>query len=83
MTDTLRIFLNKQMGIVTMEKTTEDLIHNLSDMKMDRDAFSKLTEALRMSDFVKFAKYIPGPFENDDNWETIRKSIVTLNEKHH
>jgi hypothetical protein len=83
MTDTLRIFLNKQMGIVTMEKTTEDLIHNLSDMKMDRDAFSKLTEALRMGDFVKFAKYIPGPFENDDNWETIRKSIVTLNEKHH
>jgi hypothetical protein len=82
LTDTMRIYLNKQFGLVTMDKTTEDMIHYLSDLKMDRDAFSNLTAALRMGDFVKFAKYIPGPYENDQNWETIRSSIISINEKH-
>jgi hypothetical protein len=48
---------------------------------MDRDSFSNLTAALRMGDFVKFAKYIPGPYENDTNWEVIRNSIVFFNAK--
>jgi hypothetical protein len=65
---------------MTMEKTSEDLIHALSNLNMDRDAFSSLTAALRMGDFVKFAKYIPGPYENETNWETTRDSIVKLNE---
>lgn len=78
--DTLRIFLNRRLGLMTMEKTSEDLIHALSNLNMDRDAFSSLTAALRMGDFVKFAKYIPGPYENETNWETTRDSIVKLNE---
>ncbi len=65
-----------------MEKTSEELILSLSIMKMDRELFSKLTETLRMGDFVKFAKYIPGPYENDTNWETIRSSIVALANQH-
>lgn len=80
LTDTLRIFLNRQMGLVTMEKTSEELILSLSNLKMDRDLFSNLTAALRMGDFVKFAKYIPGPYENENNWEVIRNSIVHINE---
>jgi len=80
LTDTLRIYLNRQLGLVTMEKTSEELILSLSNMKMDRDSFSNLTAALRMGDFVKFAKYVPGPNENDSNWEVIRKSIVLINE---
>jgi BatD DUF11 like domain len=78
--DTLRIFLNRQLGLVTMEKTSEELIHSLSDLKMDRDVFSRLAAALRMGDFVKFAKYIPGPNENKNNLETIKDAIVTINE---
>ncbi|HMG67248.1 MAG TPA: hypothetical protein VK588_06160, partial [Chitinophagaceae bacterium] len=81
LTDTLRIFLNRQLGLVTMEKTSEELILSLSSLKMDKEAFSSLTAALRMGDFVKFAKYIPGPNENETNGEVIRKSIVLINEK--
>jgi hypothetical protein len=80
LTDTLRTYLNRHLGLVTMEKTSEDLILSLSNMNMDRDLFSSLTAALRMGDFVKFAKYIPGPYENDNNWEVIRHSITSLNE---
>ena len=81
LTDTLRIYLNRQLGLVTMEKTSEELILNLSNLKMDRDSFSNLTAALRMGDFVKFAKYVPGPYENDTNWEVIKNSIVFFDAK--
>jgi hypothetical protein len=78
--DTLRIFLNRKLGLITMEKTSEELIHNLSDQRMDRDVFSRLAATLRMGDFVKFAKYIPGPYENENNWEVIHSAILTINE---
>jgi len=29
---------------------------------------------------VKFAKYVPGPNENDSNGETIRSAILFINE---
>jgi len=81
LTDTLRIFVNRHLGFVTMEKTSEELILSLSNLNMDRELFSKLTEALRMGDFVKFAKYVPGPYENDNNWEVIKNSILFFNSK--
>jgi hypothetical protein len=80
MHDCLRIFLNHELGMVTMEKTSEELILSLSDLQMDGEKFSKLFSALRMGDFVKFAKYIPGPFENDNNLEVIRAAIVFIDE---
>ncbi len=40
MNDTLRIFLNRQLGLITMEKTSEEMILSLSDLKMDREIFS-------------------------------------------
>jgi hypothetical protein len=76
--DTLRVFLNRKLGLITMQKTSEDLIMSLSNIQMDRDMFSKLAASLRMGDFVKFAKYVPGPYENDDNLEVIRSAIVLL-----
>jgi BatD DUF11 like domain len=79
MNDTLRIFLNRQLGLITMEKTSEEIIHSLSDLKMDREVFSNTSAALRMGDFVKFAKYVPGPYENDSNLEVIRSAILAIN----
>ena len=79
--DTLRVFLNRHLGLLTMEKTSEELILSLSNLNLERESFSRLTAALRMGDFVKFAKYIPGPYENDNNLEVIRSSIVFINEK--
>jgi hypothetical protein len=80
MNDTLRIFLNRRLGLITMEKTSGELIMSLSNIQMDRDVFSKLAAALRLGDFVKFAKYIPGPNENANNLEVIRSAIVFINE---
>jgi hypothetical protein len=47
---------------------------------MGKEAFTHLAGALRMSDFVKFAKYIPDVYDNERNLEVIRSSIVLINE---
>ena len=79
--DTLRVFLNRHLGLVTMEKTSEELILSLSNLNLDRNVFSNLSAALRMGDFVKFAKYVPGPNENETNMETIKSAVVVINER--
>ena len=79
--DTLRVFLNRHLGLVTMEKTSEELILSLSNLNLDRNVFSNLSAALRMGDFVKFAKYVPGPNENETNLETIKSAVVVINER--
>jgi hypothetical protein len=79
--DTLRVFMHRRLGFITMEKTSEELILTVSSLNMEREAFTKLAAALRMGDFVKFAKYIPGPFEIESNRDEIRAGIVLLNEK--
>lgn len=78
--DCLRLFMNRKLGLVTMEKTSEELILSLSNLQMKKDFFSKLTAELRMGDFVKFAKYVPGPFENENNLEVIRSAILFIDE---
>jgi hypothetical protein len=80
MHDCLRIFLNHELGLEAMEKTSEELILSLSNLRMDGEKFSNLFSALRMGDFVKFAKYIPGPYENENNLEVIRTAIVFMDE---
>jgi hypothetical protein len=78
--DILRLFVMRQLQISSLEKTNEDLILLLRQLNISRDQFSQLAESLRMSDFVKFAKYMPGKTDNDRNFEVIESSITLLNE---
>jgi hypothetical protein len=80
MNDALRIYLSRSLGLRTMERTNEELILQLSNLDMQKEAFTHLAGALRMSDFVKFAKYIPDVYDNERNLEVVRSSIVLINE---
>ena len=80
MNDALRIYLSRSLGLATMERTNEELILQLSRLDMNKDFFSRLAGTLRMSDFVKFAKYIPDVHDNEQNLEVIRSAIVLINE---
>ena len=62
-----------------MEKTNEELILQLRELNLSRDSFSQLAQALRMSDYVKFAKYQPGSEDNEKNYEIIQAAIQKLN----
>src|ERR1700733_397074 len=77
--DILRLFVLRGLGIASLTETNEELIGQLRHLPLDPGAFSRLAQALRMSDFVKFAKYQPGPADKEDSFRVIRSSVDGLN----
>lgn len=65
LTDIFRQYVYKRKGIHSLQKTTDDLVVQLKGIGMHKENFEGLAQALRLSDYVKFAKYIPD--ENDDS----------------
>jgi len=55
--DVFRLYVFRKKGILSLQKTTDDLVLQLKDTGIQSDNFSQLTQALRLADFVKFAKY--------------------------
>jgi len=80
--DILRLFVLRKLQISSMEKTNEELILQLRTLSLSPTQFSKLAQALRMSDYVKFAKYLPTQNDNEDNFGIIESSVQLLNEMH-
>jgi hypothetical protein len=78
--DILRTFLFRRWRISSLEKTNEELILQVRQLGLPETQFYKLSEALRMADFVKFAKYVPGAEDNDQNMEVVGSSLKSLNE---
>jgi hypothetical protein len=73
-----REYLHRRRNIHSFSKTTDDLAIQLSALGLPRPAYQKLVQALRLSDLVKFARFSPGSEENRETLETIRESIVQI-----
>ncbi len=79
MNDIIRGFVYRKTGVTTMQKTNEEFILQLDKLGMPQDDFISLVQTLRMSDAVKFARYVPGEEENEKNYTVIRRSVEQLN----
>lgn len=78
MNDILRRYISRKFEVSTFERTNEELIMEISKLGIPRDAFSSLAESLRISDFVKFAKYQPTADDNRNNLMIVTSSIELL-----
>jgi hypothetical protein len=78
--DVLRVYLKRRFNYSTLEKTNEELILQLRTSKLPGEQFSSLAQALRMNDFIKFAKYVPNENEKMEVFQVIRNSIKSLEE---
>ena len=76
--DIFRIFMLRRLGIETLAETSDELIGQLRRLSLPGDQFAALSDTLRMSDFVKFAKYQPGLADGEQHHQTIRGAIETL-----
>jgi hypothetical protein len=77
--DILRVFILRKLNIATLEKTNEELIVQLRRLSMDKEIFGQLSEALRIADFVKFARYEPAASDNEKNFMIVQAAINSLN----
>lgn len=76
--DIFRLYVARKKGISSLQKTTDDLVVQLRSLNMKKDGFDKLAQALRLSDFVKFAKYQPEATDDISSLKTIRESIMDI-----
>jgi len=81
MNDILRKYVSRKFSVSTFERTNEELIMELSRLgSIPKDSFISLAQSLRMSDFVKFAKYRPAEEENRKNLKIVTSSIEILDQ---
>ncbi len=74
-------YLGRKQNRNLMNKTTDDILINLSGNNLTADNFSDLATALRTTDAVKFAKYIPNSEENINCLQKIKHTIHLTEQK--
>lgn len=77
--DILRNYISRQFRFSTKEKTNDELAIQLKQLNIPADQYTSLIQALRMADFVKFARYLPPTAENEKSLSVIESAIVSLN----
>jgi hypothetical protein len=76
--DIFRLYVFRKKGIHSLQKTTDDLVVQLKSISISKELFEKLSQGLRLTDFVKFAKYIPGAEDDRNIYDTIKKTITEI-----
>lgn len=78
LTDIFRIYVSKEKGWTTSEKTSAELILKLRSLPLSPQQFSDISETLRAADMVKFAKYVPEHAESFEHWNRIDHAIRAI-----
>jgi hypothetical protein len=81
MGEILRVYLLRRLNISSFAETSEELIRELRRLQLPITTFDALAEALRMGDFVKFAKYQPGISDSAQHADAVRTAIRTLEDQ--
>jgi LPXTG-motif cell wall-anchored protein len=79
--DIFRLYIFKRKNILSLQKTTEDLVIQLKSSGLETEQYKKLSQALRMADFVKFAKYVPAAEDDMAAYKDIRNAVISIEEK--
>ena len=78
LTDIFRIYVFEKKGIHSLQNTTHDLVGQLRSLNMTKDQFDQLEQGLMLSDFVKFAKYVPSPDNDKYVFDIIVRTIQQI-----
>jgi hypothetical protein len=76
--DIFRVYIFTRKGIHSLQKTTDGLVLQLHDLGMPKEQFDTLSQYLRLSDFVKFAKYVPVAEDDLAAFRIIKSSIENI-----
>ncbi len=76
--DIFREYLFKRKGIQSHSKTSDDLSIQIAALNLEPATFQLVVQTLRLSDLAKFAQLKPGSGENDSSIETIKQSIIAI-----
>lgn len=78
LSDIFRLYIYRKVGILSLQKTTDNLILRMKDLDLVKNDFDRLSQTLRLGDFVKFAKFIPAKEDDTEAFAIIKQSISTI-----
>lgn len=65
-TDTLRVYIEQRFGIKTIERTSNEILADLSGKEVAPSDFESIKDLFGTADLVKFAKYTATEAENEN-----------------
>ncbi|MGM9775466.1 MAG: hypothetical protein ACI3ZG_01655 [Candidatus Coprenecus sp.] len=81
-TDVLRIYLQERFSITTMERTSAEILSDIScGNVLEKAEYDRLKEILVTSDFVKFAKFNPSELQNEQALTSAKKFVNNTQER--
>ena len=69
-------YIGRKQGKNLFNKTAGDLLINMKEVNLPAENISDLATALRCTDAVKFAKYLPLPDQSEDALKKIKETIT-------
>lgn len=76
--DIFRVYVAEKKSVHSLQATSDDLVIQLKALGMEKASYDQLVQALRQADFVKFAKFVPAPEDDNHAFETIYRSIQQI-----
>ncbi len=73
--DTFREYIASRKNIESQKQTTDDLVIQLRSLQLSQTDYNALAQALRTSDFVKFAKYQASSADQQESFSIIKNII--------
>ena len=73
--DIFKNYLGRKQSKNLFNKTAGDLLANMKDISLSTENISALATALRCTDAVKFAKYLPLPDQSEDALQKVKETI--------
>lgn len=67
LTDVLRIYLHDRFGLNALEMTTAEILDVLYSIPEAQVVYHQMKQVMELADFVKFAKFLPVPEENEQS----------------
>ena len=68
-------YLSRKENSNYINKTTSDILIAISSNYLNKDILTKTSTAIRFSDAVKFAKYMPAEADSESNKQIIKETI--------
>jgi hypothetical protein len=77
LTEILRNYIDTRTSLGTLEKTTEEVLHDLvKDPKLSPNSKEQLEKILRETDLIKFAQYVPTTEKFQETLNTTEQFIL-------
>jgi len=73
-----RYYLSRKENDNYINKTTGEILIAISSNYINKEILTKSATAIRFSDAVKFAKYVPTEADSDSNKELIKETILLI-----